>query len=202
MTPAQGPVGGVRAVARPRPFRRLCALALTLALLVLASQINKLPEKLSSNYDTVALRVGQLGTLDTAEITITEVALTKQVQTSGPKVRGTTGTFVLLTGTITQPGPKKALTTTVLSSGGRTFRSSSVFLRADPGFEETNTIAFEVPTENLPGLTAKISPSGLVLGYDQELAVDLGLNPARIATLLDRGRTGLKLPEQSEVRGL
>lgn len=191
-----------QSTARPTFLRRVLALVLTVVLLVVAAQLNKLPDKLSRSHETTVVAMGQPGRIETAELTLTEVRLTKRLQTSSSDVQRTRGTFVVITGTLRQPGPETARVTTLLTGGGRTFRTSSSSFRADPSFEETTTLAFEVPTENLAGLKATSSPSSLILGYDEQLEFDLGLDQARIEAMLDRDAAGIELPSTSAVRGI
>lgn len=186
--------------------QRLFALVLTVALLVLASQVNKLPGKLTSHYDSTKLAVGQTGTLGTARVLITDVRLAQQVRrdSSGDGASRTTGTFVLVTIRAAQPGPEKFLGSVRAIGGGRTFNTSTT-ISADPSFESETVVPFEVPDENLPALKVTINPSGLILAYDEQLEFDLGLDARRIDELrTDQQRTNEvpTVPILPTVRGL
>lgn len=189
--------------ARPRPplLRRLLAAAMTLLLLVLAAEVNQLPEKLSRNHDVTRIAVGQPGHLGTAEITVTEVKLAKQVM-DGAYARTasrSSGTWVVLTVVVRQRGPKVMRAEAHASGGGRTFNATER-LSADPSFETQTVTAFEVPDENLPGLKATINESSLILGFDEQLEVDLGLDAARIEQ--QRSAKVLRLSDEPKVRAL
>lgn len=201
MTHSSAPVRDTTGTPRTPLIRRLLAVGLTLALLVLAAQVNKLPGKVSTNHDITRLAVGQTGDLGTAQITVTDVKLAGQVlkgeYTDTPS--RTRGMYVVVTVRVRQPGPKKIRTDLHAIGGGRTFNSSNR-PAADPSFESETSALFEVPRENLPGLKVTLVESSLILAFDKQLEVDLGLDAARIALL--RTDEVPRVPDTARLRGL
>ncbi len=119
----------------------------------------------------------------------------------------TLGIFVVVRLTVQAPNEVEVhiQNTQLLARGGTTYEAfdtgEQVF--ADPGFETTREVAFEVSPERIDDLTVQVWDSKIVDGYHQRLRVHLGITEGNAAQWVQAAQGQLVEVEQSDAtRGL
>lgn len=143
-----------------------------------SSDVRRAPVDASVDYQSGSLRVS-------------DVRVGTQV-TDGRNSFATKGLFVVTTVSLGASGRDevKVSSSRLLASGGVTYLPAFTFssVSADPGFETTQDLVFEVDPTRVAGLTLELWDKGLVFRYFQRTQTPLGITAANQARWVDAGR--------------
>lgn len=123
---------------------------------------------------------GQTVQIEQAELTVGDVQVGTRLVTNGEVKATSTGMFVVVTATLAVPGPRKvSLNSQQLITDNRTYDVWDLSsLAADPGFQTTEQLVFEVDPAQIDDLTLEIYSSALVHGFYARARIHLGITPA------------------------
>lgn len=124
-------------------------------------------------------RRGETVSLQRSDLTVGAVAVGTRLVRDGVVKAETTGMFVAVTVTLAVPGPEKVtLNSSQLITQTRTYEDwGSSLLVAEPGFQDEETLVFEVDPSQIDDLSLEIWSSGVVHGFYARARIHLGITP-------------------------
>lgn len=124
-------------------------------------------------------RRGETVSLQRSDLTVGAVAVGTRLVRDGVVKAETTGMFVAVTVTLAVPGPEKVtLNSSQLITQTRTYEDwGSSLLVAEPGFQDEETLVFEVYPSQIDDLSLEIWSSGVVHGFYARARIHLGITP-------------------------
>lgn len=160
-----------RAVPRDKVVGLVVALA-CLAFSAIGLKVNEPPE--FTYVDGVR---GQTVRIEGAELTVDEVKVGTRLVRRGVVEAETTGMFVTVAATLAVPGPQRVtLNQSHLVTADRTYDNvTSSSVAADPGFQQSQDLVFEVDPRQIDDLTLEIWYGGIVHGFYQRARIHLGI---------------------------
>ena len=165
-------------VRRSVPRSKVVSVLLAVALLTLAAVGYRLSDD-DRDFSVVRGRYGEFAPLDAGSVRVDDVRVgTRLVAGSGDPV-STAGLFVVLRVTVRAPGREDLpLNHFSLLAQGTTYAPVGALtaVSADPGFEGSGDVAFEVAPDRMTNLTLEAwSTQGFVVAYGERLRVHLGV---------------------------
>ena len=159
------------AVPRDKVVGLVVALA-CLAFSAIGLKVNEPPE--FTYVDGVR---GQTVRIEGAELTVDEVKVGTRLVRRGVVEAETTGMFVTVAATLAVPGPQRVtLNQSHLVTADRTYDNvTSSSVAADPGFQQSQDLVFEVDPRQIDDLTLEIWYGGIVHGFYQRARIHLGI---------------------------
>lgn len=155
---------------------RLVSTLVGLTLIVIAAAGFQLSRR-QDNFRIIRGTVGNLSPYNQGTAGVSDVRVATQLDNGSSQV-STTGMFVVVH--LTVQAPKSAqvhIQRTQLRSQHTTYTSfglgDTVF--ADPGFQTSRDVAYEVDPRRIDDLTAEVWDTQIVVGYQQRLRVHLGI---------------------------
>ena len=111
------------------------------------------------------------------ELTVTRVRVGVEVTRDGESQATTAGLFVVVTVVLAAPEDKVTASSSKLISGDYEYEDfgTSGQISADPGFQSTGDIIFEVNPAHIDGLTAEIWQGEIIAGYQEHAVIRLGI---------------------------
>ncbi len=157
-------------------WSRLISVLVGLALMLVAAVGYRLSQP-QTDFQIVRAAVGELTAYDKGRAGVRNVQVATEL-TKGEARLKTTGLFVLVRMTVQAPNRDEVhIQNTELVAADARYTAvglgSTVF--AEPGFETSRDVAFEVNPERMADLTVEAWDSDLVMGYHQRLRVHLGI---------------------------
>jgi len=125
--------------------------------------------------------VGQPVKVNDGEVTVTQVRSGTVLRQFGQVQDSTDGMFMAITVTGAATGPKPLeLNAARLLAGDIRYEGyqMSSGVNAEPGFETTVDVVFEVAPEQIDDLTLEIGSNEVLHGYQQRARIKLGITPA------------------------
>lgn len=184
---------------------RLVSVLIGLALIVVAAAGYRLS---TPQLDFQVLRgtLGEFHRYHTGTAQVSEVQVGTRIAEGDAEV-GTPGLFVVLRLRVQAPGDVEVHIQNVqlLAGDGTTYEpflgGQQVF--ADPGFETTGEVVFEVSPSRIDDLTVQVWDAKFVVGYSQRLRVHLGITAANASQWVQAGQGQVLEVESSDTtRGL
>jgi len=127
---------------------------------------------------------GQVLAIRGGTVHAVEVRVGTAVKNFG-RTEPTNGLFVVVRVALAATGPAKLslMSSKLLAAPDRTYTNfgSTSGVTAEPGFETTTELTFEVDPAHLDNLTLTLSPLEIVSGYQQQVQIHLGITPDNAA---------------------
>lgn len=194
--------GGAR---RRTPPSKLVSVLVGLALIV-ASAVGYRLSLEQEDFQIVRGRLGELHRYNDGLASVSDIRVGTKLEQGGASV-DTPGLFVVVRLTVQAPNRLEVhiQNSQLLAGGDTTYDafSSGEQAFADPGFETSRDVAFEVSPERIDDLTVQVWDSKIVDGYHQRFRVHLGITEANAAQWVAAAQGQVVEMEQSdETRGL
>lgn len=153
---------------------------LVLALACLAFSAIGLTVNEPATVDYVDGRRGEPVSLERAEVTVGEVQVGTRLVDRGDVEGQTTGMFVAVRVSLAVPSNKRvSLNRSRLVTQTRTYDTwTNTSVAAEPGFQTTSDLAFEVDPAQIDDLTLELWNGGVVEVMPQRARIHLGITPA------------------------
>lgn len=151
-----------------------------------------------------AVGVGVPGRIASAGITVTDLALTPVLRdefgTESPCGAGCA--FLVVTIEVADPGTDNLPLTAALTYGGVTAPPLDAVLAQRPGYAVSNAVAFAVDPAGLEGAVVEVWPLNDLRVYPPIVAVDLGIDRARLEQLAAAAPAAVEVRTDPERRPL
>jgi hypothetical protein len=183
---------------------RLTSVLVGLAMIVTAAVGYRLSQQ-PDNFQIIRGTVGALSRYNEGSAEVSNVAVATELVNGTARVK-TTGLFVVVRVTVQAPRSDEVhiQNAELLSTNARytTFGlGSTVF--AEPGFETTRDLAFEVAPSRIEDLTLEAWDTKIVTGYHQRLRVHLGITADNAAAWVAAAQgQRLRLDPDETTKGL
>jgi hypothetical protein len=183
---------------------RLISMVVGLALIVIAAVGYQL-SKQQDNFQIIRGTVGNLSRYDQGPAGVSDVRVATELYDGNSHVT-TTGMFVVVHLTVQAPKSDQVhIQETQLLSQHTTYTAfglgDTVF--ADPGFETSRDVAYEVNPQRIDDLTVQAWDTLIVVGYQQRLRVHLGITAANAAQWVAAAQgQRIRLDPDETTRGL
>jgi hypothetical protein len=192
---------GRRTVARSR----VLAAVVSVLLVTVAMVAYRLSEP-RTRYDLSTAQLDQPVSFGSGRVMVSEVR-TGQALHKGDEVTSSVGLFVVVRVTVQATGRDKiTVADSQLQAGGRTYtpvETTTFLVSADPGFQSSDDVAFEVDPGSLAGATLTVWDGGFVTRYEQRVQAPLGITSANAERWATAGRESeVTLASQPETRAL
>jgi hypothetical protein len=165
---------------RMAQFRWVGVLA-AIALVAISSIGLRLSDPEEQRFQVVNGVVGEPVKVNNGEVTVTQLRVGTILKQFGQIQDGTDGMFMVIrvTGAATGPKPLELNAARLLSGDFRYegYQSSSG-VHAEPGFETSVDVVFEVAPAYIDDLTLEIGSNEILRGYQQRVRIKLGITPA------------------------
>lgn len=193
---------------RPRRVARSRVVsAVTFVLLVTVAMIGyRLSDPSRQSYELLTTQLDRPVAFAAGRVVVSDVRIASELKRR-EVVTTTPGAFVVVRVGVQATGREKVtVADTELHVGGRTYapvETLGVAITADPGFESSDDVAFEVDPGDLSGMTLQVWNSGFITRYEQRVQTSLGVTPANAERWARAGRQGrVSVGSQAETRAL
>lgn len=178
---------------------RLASVVLAILLVTVAAIGQRLSDP-DSDYQLLRAPLDQATPYDGGEVRVSDVRVASTI-TDGDDRYETQGLFVVLNVAVRATGRDGvgAQNSRLLAQGGVTYLPAFALgagVRADPGFETSRDVVYEVDPDRIADLTLELWDSGLVYRYYQRTQTPLGITAANAGRWAAAG-AGQTLPVPS-----
>jgi hypothetical protein len=141
----------------------------------------RLSDPEEQKFEVINGVVGEPAKVNNGEVTVTELRVGTILKQFGRIQDSTDGMFMVIRviGAATGPRPLELNAARLLSGDLRYegYQSSSG-VHAEPGFETTVDVVFEVAPAHIDDLTLELGSNEVLRGYQQRVRIKLGITPA------------------------
>jgi hypothetical protein len=152
-----------------------------IALVVVSTIGLRLSDPEEQKFEVINGVVGKSAKVNNGEVTVTQLRVGTILKQFGQIQDITDGMFMVIrvTGAATGPRPLELNAARLLSGDFRYegYQSSSG-VHAEPGFETTVDVVFEVAPAYIDDLTLELGSNEVLRGYQQRVRIKLGITPA------------------------
>lgn len=187
-----------------RPNSKSVAVLAAIALVAVSAIGLRLSDPEKQQFQVVNGAVGQLVKVNDGEVTVTQIRVGTVLRQFGQIQDSTDGMFMAIrvTGAATGGRPLELNAARLVAGDIRYdgYQMSSG-VNAEPGFQTTVDVVFEVAPAQIDDLTLEIGSKEVLHGYQQRARIKLGITPANA----DQWRTaanGLIEPETAMTRAI
>ena len=163
------------------PQSRWVGVLTAVALLAVSSLGLRLSDPEEQKFEVINGVVGKPVKINNGELTVTQLRVGTILKQFGQRQDSTDGMFMVIrvTGAATGPKPLE-LNASRLLSGDFHYEGyqSSSGVNAQPGFETTVDVVFEVAPAHIDDLTLEMGSNEILRGYQQRVRIQLGITPA------------------------